>query len=130
VVALFARALIDGRRATIQGDGEQTRDFTYIDNVVHANLLALEKDLEPGTVINVGGGDQISIRAIYLAMARIAGSPLEPIHAAPRVGDVRDSLASLDRARALLGYEPRVAWEAGLATTMSWYRGRLSAART
>jgi nucleoside-diphosphate-sugar epimerase len=129
VVALFARAVLEGRRATIQGDGEQTRDFTYIDNVVHANLLALEKDLEPGTVINVGGGDRISIRAIYSVMARIAGSTLEPIHVPPRVGDVRDSLASLDRARALLGYEPRVGWEAGLATTMAWYRGRLSAAR-
>jgi nucleoside-diphosphate-sugar epimerase len=129
VVALFARALLEGRRATILGDGEQTRDFTYIDNVVHANLLALEKDLEPGTVINVGAGDRVSIRSLYRAMARIAGSSEEPIHAPPRAGDVRDSLASLERARATLGYEPRVAWETGLATTMNWYRGRLSPAR-
>ena len=130
VIALFARALLEGRRATILGDGEQTRDFTYVDNVVHANLLALEKDLEPGTVINVGAGDRVSIRSMYRAMARIAGSSAEPNYAPPRAGDVRDSLASLDRARAFLGYEPRVAWEAGLAATMNWYRGRLSAART
>jgi nucleoside-diphosphate-sugar epimerase len=130
VIALFARALIDGRSATIQGDGEQTRDFTYVENVVDANLLALEKDLEPGTVINVGGGDRISIRALYGAMARITASNLEPIHAPSRLGDVRESLAALDRARALLGYVPRIAWEAGLATTMAWYRGRVSTVRT
>jgi len=129
VVALFARALLEGKPSTFQGDGEQTRDFTYVANVVHANLLALERDLEPGTVINVGGGDRISIRAMYRAMARIAGSTLEPIHAPARVGDVRDSAAALERARALLGYSPRVAWEDGLATTMDWYRSRLSAAR-
>jgi len=129
VVALFARALIEGRPSTFQGDGEQTRDFTYVENVVHANLLALERDLEPGTVINVGGGDRISIRAMYRAMARLAGSTLEPIHAPARVGDVRDSAAALERARVLLGYAPRVAWEDGLATTMDWYRSRLSATR-
>jgi nucleoside-diphosphate-sugar epimerase len=129
VVALFARALLEGRRATILGDGEQTRDFTYVDNVVQANLLALEKDLEPGSAINVGGGDRISIRSMYRAMARIVGSSAEPSFAPAREGDVRDSLASLERARAWLGYEPRVAWETGLSATMNWYRGRLSGAR-
>jgi len=129
VIALFARALIEGRPATIHGDGSQTRDFTYVENVVDANLLALEKDLEPGVVLNIGAGARLSIRDLYTAMARIAGSDLEPIHAAPRMGDVRDSLASLDRARALLGYAPRVDWEQGLAATMAWYREKLSAAR-
>ncbi len=129
VIALFARALLEGRPPTIQGDGEQTRDFTYVENVVQANLLALEKDLEPGVVINIGAGQRISINALYRAMAQIAGCDLEPIHAPARLGDVRDSLASLDRARRLLGYEPRVHWRDGLATTMDWYRERLATAR-
>ena len=129
VIALFARALIEGRPATIHGDGEQTRDFTYVENVVHANLLALEKDLEPGAVINVGGGDRISILALYRALADLAGSRVEPVHAPLRPGDVRDSLASLERARTWLGYEPRIGWREGLAATLDWYKSRLAAAR-
>jgi len=129
VIALFARALLEGRPAAIQGDGEQTRDFTFVDNVVHANLLVLEKELEPGAVINIGAGDRVSIRAIHRAMAKIAGRAAEPVHETARVGDVRDSLASLDRARAWLGYEPRVSWEDGLARTMAWYKSRLSSTR-
>ena len=129
VVALFARALLEGRPATIQGDGEQTRDFNFVENVVRANLLALEKDVEPGTVINVGGGDRISILALYRSMAKISGVGADPLHAPRRAGDVRHSLASLDRARSLLGYEPRVPFEEGLARTMAWYKSRLSASR-
>jgi UDP-glucose 4-epimerase len=129
VVALFARSLLEGRPATIQGDGEQTRDFNYVENVARANLLAIEKQLEPGTVINVGGGERISILGLHRAMAKIAGVTADPSHAPRRTGDVRHSLASLDRARALLGYEPRVPFEEGLARTMAWYKSRLSATR-
>jgi nucleoside-diphosphate-sugar epimerase len=129
VIALFARALLEGRVATIQGDGEQTRDFNYVENVVSANLLAADASLEPGTVINVGGGERISIRTLHRAMAEIAGSRIEPVHAAARAGDVRHSLASLVRARALLGYEVVVPFEEGLARTMAWYRGRLATSR-
>lgn len=130
VIALFARAILEGRSATIQGDGEQTRDFNYVENVVDANLLALEKDLEPGAVINVGGGKRISILELYRAMAKIAGASAQVVHVERRAGDVRHSLASLDRARAILGYEPRVSFEDGLAKTLAWYRGRLAASRT
>jgi UDP-glucose 4-epimerase len=130
VIALFARALLEGRSATIQGDGEQTRDFNYVGNVVDANLLALEKELEPGAVINVGGGERISILELYRALSKLAGSSAEPVHVERRPGDVRHSLASLDRARSLLGYHPRVAFEDGLARTMAWYRGRLAASGT
>jgi nucleoside-diphosphate-sugar epimerase len=129
VIALFARGLLDGRRPTIHGDGEQTRDFTFVDNVVRANLLALEKDVEPGSVINVGAGERLSINALYRAMEEIAGADLPPIHGPARRGDVRDSLASLDRARRLLGYEPSAAWKVGLARTMTWYRERLGSSR-
>lgn len=124
VIAIFARALLEGRRPTIFGDGEQTRDFTYVDNVVAANLAALDRDLEPGAVINVGGGERISLNRLFQAMAEILGSPLEPEYGPTRAGDVRHSLASIERARALLGYEPRVDWRTGLERTLAWYRQR------
>ena len=126
VIALFARALLEGRRVTIHGDGEQTRDFTYIDNVVQANLRAIEVDVEPGAVINVGSGERISINALYGAMAEVLGSKIEPVYAPSRTGDVRDSLASIEKARALLGYRPAVHWREGLERTVNWYRARLT----
>jgi nucleoside-diphosphate-sugar epimerase len=122
VIALFARALLDGRAPRIHGDGEQTRDFTFVANVVQANFLALEKSLEPGTVINVGAGERLSINALYHAMEEIAGVDLPPEHGPDREGDVRDSLASLERARRLLGYAPAATWKDGLARTLDWYR--------
>jgi len=128
VIALFARALLEGRRPTIFGDGRQTRDLTYIDDVVAANMAAMEKDLEPGCVINVGAGERVSILDLYRAMAGLLGSDLEPVFAPARAGDVRDSLASIDRARALLGYVPRVGWREGLARTVAWYRERAAPA--
>jgi UDP-glucose 4-epimerase len=128
VIAIFAKALLERRRPTIYGDGEQTRDFNYIDNVVQANLLALERDLEPGVVINVGAGEAISINQLFAAMAEHLGSSLRPVFAPERAGDVRHSLASLDRARALLGYRPTVGWRQGLARTLDWYAARASTA--
>jgi len=125
VIAIFARALLAGRRPTIHGDGGQTRDFTYIDNVVAANLAAMEASIEPGTVINVGAGERISLNDLFHAMTEVLGIPIEPVYEAPRPGDVRDSLASLDRARELLGYSPAVDWRTGLAKTLAWYRERL-----
>lgn len=124
VIALFARALLDARRPTIYGDGEQTRDFTYIDNVVDANLSALEADLHPGLVINIGGGERVSINALFVEAAAHFGSSLSPVYAPARPGDVRHSLASLDRARKCLGFSPRIPWRAGLAITLDWYRAR------
>ena len=129
VIAIFARALLQVRRATILGDGGQTRDFTYIEDAVRANLLASEADVEPGTVINVGGGERVSIAALQRSMAEIAGSSLEPLHAPARQGDVRDSLASLERARARLRWSPEVPWRKGLVRTMAWYRERLATTR-
>jgi len=124
VIALFARALLEGRRAKIFGDGEQTRDMTYVANVVDINLRALEADLEPGAVVNVGGGERISINELYRTMADSLGSGLEPEYAPARAGDVRHSLASVERARELLGWSPRVDWRTGLERTLSWYRER------
>ncbi|MBK7878438.1 MAG: SDR family oxidoreductase [Planctomycetes bacterium] len=129
VIAIFAKALLEGRRAKIFGDGSQTRDFTYVDNVVDANLRAMERDVEPGSVINIGGGRRVSILELYRRMAEILGKDLEPILEPPRSGDVRDSLASLERARVLLGYEPSTTWEQGLDRTVAWYREHAEHAR-
>jgi len=124
VIAIFARALLEGRAPTIFGDGGQTRDFTFIKNVVDANLRAMDRRLEPGVVINVGSGDRISLNELLGAMQEEYGTSLVPTHAEPRGGDVRDSLADVGRARELLGYEPLVDWRTGLRETLAWYRER------
>lgn len=130
VIAIFAKALLAGRQATIYGDGAQTRDFTYVDNVVQANLLALDRDLPTGTTLNVGTGERISINQLYRAMCERLGMPCEPNYVDPRNADVLHSVASIDRARRVLGYEPRVDWQTGLARTVDWYKARFTAART
>lgn len=127
VIALFVKALLDGRAPRIHGDGLQTRDFTYVDNVVDANLLAISRDVEPGTVVNVGSGARTTILDLYREVARLLGSDLEPERVAERAGDVRHSQACLRKARATLGYEPRIGWRDGLARTVEWYRARHAA---
>jgi UDP-glucose 4-epimerase len=129
VIAIFARALLEGRVPTIFGDGGQTRDFTYIDNVVAANLAAMDRDVVPGSVVNVGAGERISLLELYRAMAEIVGVAAEPRFGPERAGDVRHSLASLERAREVLGYAPAVPWREGLVRTLAWYRAGYEAAR-
>ncbi|MEZ6015435.1 MAG: NAD-dependent epimerase/dehydratase family protein [Planctomycetota bacterium] len=129
VIAIFARALLEGRVPTIFGDGGQTRDFTYVDNVVAANLAAMDRDVPSGTVVNVGTGDRISLLELFRAMAETLGVSVEPKFAAERAGDVRHSLASLERLRAALGELPIVPWREGLARTLAWYRAGYEAAR-
>jgi nucleoside-diphosphate-sugar epimerase len=123
VIALFVRALLEGRAPVIHGDGLQSRDFTFVANVVDANLAAMERELdEPGSVINVGAGERITLRELYDALSAELGVRIDVRHAPARAGDVRDSQASLAKARALLGYAPRVGWREGLARTVAWYR--------
>ena len=122
VIAIFARALLEGRVPTIYGDGGQTRDFTYIDNVVAANLAAMDSSIESGSVINVGAAERISLLELFQAMVEILGLDVTPTFGPERAGDVRHSLASLERAKSLLGYEPQVSWREGLARTVAWYR--------
>jgi UDP-glucose 4-epimerase len=129
VIAIFARALLEGRVPTIHGDGGQTRDFTYIDNVVAANLAAMDRDVESGSVFNVGAGERISLLELFRAMAELLGVDVEPKFGPERAGDVRHSLASLERARQALGYAPKVSWREGLARTLAWYRSGYQAAR-
>jgi UDP-glucose 4-epimerase len=120
VISLFARHMAEGRRPLIYGDGRQTRDFTYVANVVAANLAALrsEKPLG-GAVLNVGTGRRISLLDLVAAINDALGTKLEPEFQPPRAGDVRDSQASLERIRAALGYEPAVAFEEGLRRTLA-----------
>ena len=122
VVPLFVRALLDGRPPTIFGDGEQSRDFTYVANVVEANLLAAAAPEAAGKVINVACGGSVSVNRLAAVLAGILGVSIEPVHADPRPGDIRHSLADISRARALLGYEPRVGLEEGLRRTCDWFR--------
>jgi nucleoside-diphosphate-sugar epimerase len=122
VISLFATAVLEGRRPTIVGDGEQTRDFTYVANVVDGVLRACTADQANGLVINVATGGRISINRLCQAMAEMAGVRVEPEHVPPRPGDVRDSQADITRAREILGYEPVVSLEEGLRRTLDWYR--------
>lgn len=119
VISLFARLMAEGRRPVIYGDGSQTRDFTYVANVVQANLKALAA-ARPigGEALNVGTGTRISLLDLIAAINAILGTKLEPEFRDPRAGDVRDSQASLDRIRAVLGYEPTVDFEEGLRRTL------------
>ena len=122
VISVFATALIENRPPTIYGDGEQTRDFTYVANVVDGVLRACEAPNASGEVINVATGGRISLNKLFYTMRDIVGGTLEPAYAELRQGDVRDSQADIQKAKALLGYEPIVPFEEGLARTIAWYR--------
>jgi UDP-N-acetylglucosamine/UDP-N-acetyl-alpha-D-glucosaminouronate 4-epimerase len=122
VISLFISALCDGRRPTIYGDGEHTRDFTYVANVVDGVLRACTAEGASGEVINVATGGRVSLNTLFGALRNLVGARVEPVYAEPRAGDVRDSQADISKARRLLGYQPRVDFEDGLAKTVEWYR--------
>jgi nucleoside-diphosphate-sugar epimerase len=128
VISVFATALIENRPPTIYGDGEQTRDFTYVANVVDGVLRACEAPKASGEVINVATGGRISLNKLFYAMRDVVGGSLEPAYAESRQGDVRDSQADIRKAKELLGYEPTVSFEDGLARTLAWYRTAHAAA--
>jgi UDP-glucose 4-epimerase len=123
VIPLFIKAIQEGERPKIFGDGGQTRDFTYVENVVAANLKAAAAPREAaGRVFNVGNGVAISLLDLLNELSRILGKKIEPIFAPERVGDVRDSLADISLARSVLGYEPIVDLPTGLVPTVEYYR--------
>jgi nucleoside-diphosphate-sugar epimerase len=127
VISLFSTALLEGRQPTIYGDGEQTRDFTYVANVVDGVLRATEAPKAAGEVINVATGGRISLNELLRVMNRIIGTNLGAIYQPRRSGDVQDSQADVAKAHALLGYRPHVDLEDGLRRTIEWCRDERSA---
>lgn len=124
VIPLFAEALLNNKPPTINGDGSHSRDFTYVDNAVEANLLSLftTNDKAINQVYNIACGHQTSLSELYDVMKKEAGSSLEPIHGPERTGDVKHSMADISKAEQLLGYSVTVPVEGGLKRTMAWYR--------
>ncbi|MGE0447839.1 MAG: SDR family oxidoreductase [Vicinamibacterales bacterium] len=122
VISLFISALCEGRRPTIYGDGEHTRDFTYVANVVDGVLRACEAKGASGEVINVATGGRISLNQLFAAVKEATGATVDPIYADPRPGDVKDSQADIAKAERLLGYRPIVSFDDGLARTVEWFR--------
>ena len=129
VISLFAAALIEGRQPTIYGDGEQTRDFTYVANDVDGVLRACSAPKAAGEAINVACGTRISLNELLRVMNAVVGSKVQAIYKAPRAGDVRDSQADITKARTLLGYTPIVGLEEGLRHTLAWCREEHDATR-
>jgi nucleoside-diphosphate-sugar epimerase len=122
VLAKFCTAYLEEGQPVIFGDGEQTRDFTYVENAVQANLLAFEAPNVSGKVFNVGVGGRVSLRQVTETLAKISGNNLVVRNDPPREGDIRDSQADITQARELLGYDPRVDFEEGIRRTFEWYK--------
>jgi len=127
VLAAFAKALLAGKNPIIYGDGEQSRDFTFVYNAVHANLLAARHTGNiAGEVINVGCGGRISVNELGRLVADMLGRPdLKPVHESERAGDLKHSFADLQRSQTILGYKPVVDFQAGLRETVKWYESVL-----
>jgi nucleoside-diphosphate-sugar epimerase len=122
VISRFVDAALQGRRPTVYGDGEQSRDFTYVENVVEANLLACFAEAASGMAFNVGTGQEYTLNDLLRFLAAIVGHPIDPIYSEARLGDVRHSQAAIDRARRTLGFEPKVGFKEGLERTVDWFR--------
>ena len=129
VIPIFVTRLLAKTPPTIYGDGEQSRDFTFIDNVVSANLKACEGGPKGGAVVNVACGARFTLNELYRHLGNLLGSDVEPVYEEPRAGDVRHSMADVSRARALLSWQPEVEFHDGLERTVEWYRTVLSASR-
>ncbi len=124
VIPIFAEALLNNEQPTINGDGHHSRDFTYIDNAVQANILSLFTTNKEAVnqVFNIACGSKTSLLELFSGLKNEAGSSLQPIHAPARMGDVKHSLADITKAKQLLGYTPNVSVEEGLKKTFHWYK--------
>lgn len=130
VMAKFTMLMLNGEQPTIFGDGEQGRDFTYIENAVSANLLALHAPAEKvaGRVFNVACGERHTLNETYKILAELTGFTKPPLYGPPRTGDIQDSLADISAAREAFGYQPLVRFEEGLRRTVEWYRQQMKEA--
>src|ERR1700674_725244 len=121
VLSVFNAALLDGVQPTVYGDGEQSRDFVYVENVVEANLLAAEAKGVPGQAINVGTGNRYTLNQTLAQLEKITGRPAQAKYASTREGDIRESQADIGLAKEMLGYHPRFGFEDGLKRTWEWF---------
>lgn len=125
VVSRFIHSLTNGQRPVIYGDGEQTRDFTYISNVADANMLAAEAEKGIGKVINIANGERVTINQLFQSLREITGChSIDPEYQQARTGDILHSLADISRAQELLGYAPAISLAPGLNATVDWFHGR------
>ncbi len=124
-IPAFVTSILKGQQPTVFGDGEQSRDFTYVDNVVEANLLAARAKQTKGEVINIACGQAVTVNQIIDMINELVGSAIEPIYADPRPGDVKHSLADISLAEELIGYKPVVEFRDGLRKAIDWYRDNL-----
>ena len=121
VLSLFNAAVLDGTQPVVYGDGEQSRDFTYVGNVVEANLLACEAKRAAGLAINIGTGSRYTLNQTLALLEKITGRSAKANYAQPREGDIRDSQAEITLAKNVLGYHPRIGFEEGLKRTWEWF---------
>lgn len=126
VVAAFCFALLRGKQPRIDGDGQQSRDFTYVEDVVHGVLLALDGNTTGCEIVNLAYGQSCTIKHLLDELGRISGRTVEPLYAPPRAGDVRHSLADTARAKSILAFVPKVGFAEGLQRTFDWYRSQYS----
>ena len=124
VLSRFATAFLDSSPPVVFGDGAQTRDFTYVDNAVSANILASEAPTASGRTFNIGTGHSVSLNQVLEMLQKISGKTLEAKYEAARDGDIRDSLADIRLAQESLGYEPSIHFEEGLQRTFAWYQAQ------
>jgi nucleoside-diphosphate-sugar epimerase len=121
VLSLFNAAVLEGTQPVVYGDGQQSRDFTYVGNVVEANLLACEAKRAAGLAINIGTGSRYTLNQTLALLEKITGRPAKAKYIQPREGDIRDSQADISLAKNVLGYNPRIGFEEGLKHTWEWF---------
>ncbi len=121
-IPIFTRALSAGKSPTIFGDGEQTRDLTYVDDIISANVNLLETDRADGQILNVGGGKRITVNQLYGHLNRIIGTDVKPVYSDKIKGDAEHTLSSCDNAKNFIGYEPETVIESGLKRFVEWFR--------
>jgi len=121
VIPKFIMRILSGRPPVIFGDGEQSRDFVYVEDVARANVLAAESEAA-GVSLNIATGKRLSLNQLAVSLSRLTGTDLEPVHEQARIGEVRHSEADISLARSSIGFEPQVSLEEGLKRTIDWYR--------
>jgi len=124
VIPLFITQIIQGERPVIFGDGEQSRDFTYVANIVEANRLAIEAPEISGEIINAACGSKTTVNQLFQSIKQILQKDIDPIHQDPRPGDIRHSFADITKAREVLKYEPKISLIEGLQEAIRWYQGK------